>query len=130
MYIKKIIGITITALLLHLGAVSESKAAGVGVWCQVRGLERSKVKVTGRGLRRGKYFAKILSGGVWIKTWNKPAVSRQVEFEFDSHTDEGPGVTVIPPTFIQGLTVLGLIREAKTKRLIGKFSSDCEYRDD
>ena len=116
--------------------VDDSHAAGVGVWCQFRGDERergderSKVTVRGRGLPRGRYFAKILSGGVWVKASAKPAIGRQVEFEFDSHSDEGPGVTLIPPTYTQNLVVLGLIRDAKTSRLIGKFSTSCEFRPD
>ena len=116
--------------MLNLTFVGDAHAAGISVWCQVRGLERSKVKVKGRGLPRGKYFAKILSGGVWVKSGKKAAMGRQVEFEFDSHDDEGPGVTLISPTYIQNLTVLGLIRDARTNRLLGKFSTGCEFRDD
>jgi hypothetical protein len=117
-------------------SVDDVHASGVGVWCQFRGDqrgrgdERSKVTIRGRSLPRGKYFAKILSGGVWVRTGAKPAISRQVEFEFDSHSDEGPGVTLISPTYTQNLVVLGLIREAKTSRLIGKFSTSCEFRPD
>jgi hypothetical protein len=127
---KSFISIVITTLLLSLAIVGDVQAAGISVSCEVRGLERSKVKVKGRGLPRGKYFAKILSGGVWVKSGKKAATGRQVEFEFDSHDDEGPSVTLISPRFIQNLTVLGLIRDAKTNRLIGKFSSSCEFRED
>lgn len=130
MYLKTLVTLIMTILLLNLSFVGEAHAAGVGVFCEVRGLERSKVNVKGRGLPRGKYFAKILSGGVWVRSGKKAAISRQVEFEFDSHDDEGPGVTLISPRFIQNLTVLGLIRDAKTNRLIGKFSSSCEFRED
>jgi hypothetical protein len=115
-------------MMLNLSVTVDVNAAGLGVWCQVRGLERSKVNVKGRGLR-GKYFAKIYSGGVWVKSGVKAAVKRQVEFEFDSH-DEGPGVTLISPTYIKDLKVLGVIRDAKSKRLIGKIGNSCEFRED
>jgi hypothetical protein len=130
LYLKKFVILVVTTLLLNLSFVGDVAAAGISVWCEVRGLERSKVKVKGRGLPRGKYFVRLFSGGALVKSGVKAATSRQVEFEFDSHDDEGPGVTVIPATFIKELKVLVHLRDAKTKRLIGKMSNACEFRDD
>jgi hypothetical protein len=130
LYIKRFVSLSLTMLVLYISTVDTVNAAGIGVWCEVRGVERSKINVKGRKFPRGKYFAKILSGGVWVKSGVKVAVNRQVEFKFDSHTDEGPGVTLIPPTYIKDLKVLALIRDAKTKRLIAKMSDACDFRDD
>jgi hypothetical protein len=130
LYFKRFVSLVVATLVLDITTIDDVNAAGIGVWCEVRGLERSKVNVKGRKLPRGKYFAKILSGGVWVKSGVKVAVNRQVEFEFDSHSDEGPGVTIIPPTFIKDLKILGVIRDAKSKRLIGKMSDACDFRDE
>jgi hypothetical protein len=127
---KKIVTLITIASALNLLGLAKSNAAGIGIWCQVRGVERSKVNIKGRGLPRGRYFAKIYSGGVWVQSRVKIATKRQVEFEFDSHDEEDePGGTIISPTFIQDLKVLGLIREAKSKRLVGKMTGPCEFRD-
>ncbi len=129
MNFNKPITVTLLTFVFSLGVATVAEAAGIGVWCQVRGNERSKVKVTGRGIR-GKYFAKIYSGGVWVKSPVKATAYRKIEFEFDSHSEEEPGNTLIPATFIKGRKVLGLIRNAKTKLLVAKLSSECEFRED
>jgi hypothetical protein len=130
LFLTKYITVVMIAVVLNFFVVDESNAAGINIWCQVRGVERSKVNIKGRGLPRGRYFAKIYSGGVWVQSGVKAAAKRQVEFEFDSHDEEDePGGKNISPTFIQDLKVLGLIREAKSKRLVGKMSGSCEFRD-
>ena len=92
---------------------------------------RSKITVKGYGLPKGKYYAKVDSGGNLVKSNAKAAVSRQVQFEFDSNPEDVAleGKTAIHPAFIQGGIVRASIRDAKSKLLIkGYMTADCSIR--
>jgi hypothetical protein len=93
---------------------------------------RAKVTVRGYGLPKGKYFARIHSGGsAPITSRPRSLTGRKVEFEFDSNRDDvtAKAKTAIPPTFVSGAIVRASIRNAKTKALVkGYMSAECTVR--
>jgi hypothetical protein len=93
---------------------------------------RAKVTVRGYGLPKGKYFARIHSGGsAPITSRPKPLNGRKVEFEFDSNRDDvtAKAKTAIPSAFLSGAIVRASVRNAKTKALVkGYMSAECTVR--
>ncbi len=111
MNFKKIVGLAATTLALNMGMFGDANAASVGVDCEVRGLNRSKISVNGASLRAGQYRAYAKSGAnvKWSKAFQRP-VNGQVEFDFDSDPgDIRAGATAIIKTFIQNRAVTGSI---------------------
>lgn len=148
--------LAIATILLNLGILGDANAARIDVSCELRsttatvidthgagsgsgrgglddpvgggGVPRSKVTVRGYGFPKGKYYAKVDSGGNSVKSRPKAAVSRQVQFEFDSNPEDVilEAKTAIHPAFIQGGVVRASIRDAKTKLLIkGYMTTNC-----
>jgi len=148
--------LAVTTIMLNLSILSDVNAARIDVSCELRnatasvvdthgsgsgrgrgGLDdpaggssvpRSKITVKGYGLPKGKYYAKVDSGGNLVKSNAKAAVSRQVQFEFDSNPEDVAleAKTAIHPAFIQGGVVKASIRDAKSKLLIKTYmTADC-----
>lgn len=159
MAFKKAALLAMTTILLNLGILGNANAARIEVSCELisattpvvdthgagsgsgrgglddpqggGGVSRSKVTVRGFGFPKGKYYAKVDSGGNSVKSRLKAAVNRQVQFEFDSNPEDVilEAKTAIPPTFIQGGVVRASIRDAKTKLLIkGYMTTNCIIR--
>jgi hypothetical protein len=153
--------LAVTTIMLNLSILGDANAARIDVSCELRnattsvvdthgsgsgsgrgGLDdtaggssgsgpRSKITVKGYGLPKGKYYAKVDSGGNFMKSNAKAAVSRQVQFEFDSNPEDVAleGKTAIHPAFIQGGVVKASIRDAKSKLLIKTYmTADCSIR--
>jgi hypothetical protein len=93
---------------------------------------RAKVTVRAHGLPKGKYFARIHSGGnAPITSRPRSSIGRKVEFEFDSNRDDvtAKAKTAIPPAFLSGAIVRASVRNAKTKALVkGYMSAECTVR--
>lgn len=116
MIVKKTFDITV-AVILNLILLVDLEAATIEISCRVEE-DRSKISVEGSGLPPGKYYAKVLSGGVWSRPSRpKAAVGRHVEFEFDSHDEAG--ATLIPANFIINGAAQGVIRKFKINRSMG-----------
>lgn len=137
MRLKKVISLAVCLLLFYLSILDIANAASIWVKCEVRGTDRSKISVKAAGLK-GRYFARVASGGSFIQSAVKPVTFRKVEFDFDSGEDDHihdsgdpviEGATAIPATFIQGGKVLGSIRKAKTRALVGTVRAACRVRD-
>ncbi len=123
------------------GGGGKSGSGGGGSWgnkirvkCEVRGVgERSKISVNIAGFR-GRYVASVTNiGKVTIKSKAKVAVSRQVEFDFDSDPEDiSQGATAIPHNFIVNSSVLVVVRNAKTrvKVAVAHIRGLCTNRDE
>jgi hypothetical protein len=86
---------------LFLGA-AVADAAEIRVRCEKRS-GRSKIDVDGRKVPRGTYTCVVTSGSNGAED-TKAAVRGEVEFDFDSNTNE-VGDVVIAPDFIQNGSV-------------------------
>ncbi len=90
---------------LLLGAVA-ADAADMRLRCERRS-DRSKIDVDGRNVPRGTYRCVVTSGANSASD-SKAAVRREVEFDFDSNTNE-VGDMRIPANFIQNGSVCATI---------------------
>lgn len=129
MNLKKVFGLTVSSLALSLIVLGDANAAGVAVKCEVRN-GRSKASVDGSGVR-GRYIAKLRSGGVTVASKPKTAdpISREVEFDFDSNpNDIRAGATAIAPNFIKNAKVTGGIYGATTGALIAQAGATCRVK--
>jgi hypothetical protein len=129
MSLKQILSTLAIALLISLNIMDIAEATTISVSCRYEtevGRIRSKVRVQASSLPRGKYYAKILSGGGgWLSS--KPKAGRRVEFEFDSHSE--PGKTLISENFVASGTVVAVIRKFKANGKVGpSMSAACEIR--
>jgi hypothetical protein len=101
-------------------------AAGIRVRCEVRtGSPRSKISVDGRDLAPGTYRARVTSGGNQQVSGPQATVGDEVEFDFDSNTNEG--ATPIPASFIQGATVRGEVLTPDL-RVVATATATCQVR--
>lgn len=114
MNMKKILGLTVTALALNLTLLADAGAATIQTKCEVRS-GRSKVSVDGAGYGAAYYRARVESGAgiskriVWSRAFQRP-VATELEFDFDSNpADIRAGATAIPATFIKNRAVNGRI---------------------
>lgn len=133
MNMKKILGLTLTALALNLTLLADASAATIQTKCEVRS-GRSKVSVDGAGYGAGYYRARVASGTLayWSKAFQRP-VATELEFDFDSNpADIRAGATAIPATFIKNRTVNGRIyfynTTTRTYSLRASVTSSCRAK--
>jgi hypothetical protein len=105
---------------LLLGAVA-ADAADMRLRCERRS-DRSKIDVDGRNVPRGTYLCVVTSGANSASD-TKAAVRREVEFDFDSNTNE-VGDVPIPADFIQNGRVCATI----TGPRVFSGCAQCEVR--
>lgn len=82
--IKKIITLTVSAVILNIGLLSAAEAADVKVKCEKRGTTRSSVSVDASNLASGLYHAVITSGANAATSDDIQTIGDEVEFDFDS----------------------------------------------
>lgn len=134
MNVKKVFGLSMTALLLSMGIIADVNADNrVETKCRVRQGLRSKISVDGEGMV-GTFYAEVRSGGVVIKSAPQEAdADREVEFDFDSNANDiDEGATAIPFNFIKGRRVLGSIFKTTDNGSTGTLVEDdraiCKFR--
>jgi hypothetical protein len=112
MKIKKIVGLTITTLVLGIFTIDAS-AESIRLRCETRGTARSKISVDGRGFVNSlTYRTRVASGGVTVlsKLPMKHPVGGEIEFDFDSDGgDIRAGATGIKAGYIKKSQVVASI---------------------
>jgi hypothetical protein len=114
-----------------LSAPGINGSAPVEVKCERRS-NRSKISVDGNNLARGRYTARVTSGGNSRTSPARQSVGDEVEFDFDSNrNDIAAGATAIPANFIvinpNGPDVTGRIINASGV-VVRTQSVNCQVR--
>jgi len=106
-------------------ATCDASAAVIKISCEKRA-NRSKVSIDGANLPAGSYKARIISGDNRKTSDVKVAVGDEVEFDFDSATNEA-GAVKIPGNFIVNGQVVGKILDAQGRTVISD-TEQCRVR--
>ncbi len=108
--IRKIMTLTISALILNIGLLNAAEAADVRVKCEKRGTTRSSVSVDASKLTNGNYHAVVTSGRNAATSDDFPTIGGEVGFDFDSNpADIAAGAERISTNFIQNNQVNGQV---------------------
>ncbi len=124
-FIKKVISIAITVVLMNLSISGNAHALTLSAKCEASSV-RSRITIVASGIR-GTFWSIILSGG--ISKGAKPKTtnpSGMVVFKFDSNPVAiAAGATPIPAGYIKNNYVIARLRDAFTNRLLGAVGPTC-----
>jgi hypothetical protein len=123
------IGTVLASVLGLLVVVGDADAASVRVRCEKRiDPGRSKISVDGNDLEPGTYTARVRSRANEAVSEPQPTIGDEVEFDFDSNTNED--ATPIAPKFIAGRPgrVTGEILD-ETGEVVASATARCRFHD-
>ena len=110
-------------------AGTQPGTAKILVSCEQR-IDRSKISVDGKDLASGDYSATVTSGDGSVSSSIKTTIGDEVEFDFDSSTDDiAQGATAISADFIQNGVVGAEIANANASTVVSVTDVLCSVRD-